>query len=287
MHYQTSNEPSSSTPSHQSKVSCVDKERLIELAEFLKSCRKRTDPAAFALPIRPRRRSPGLSRAEVATLAAISVDWYTWLEQGRNIRPSAQVLDQLTDVFRLTEPERRYLYSLANQPFGPTETLDTDIQLMRRMIEHMPQAPAIVLRKDWQILTQNHPANEFFGQWLHLEATERNLLYLFFTEPIFTQYLRDWEWHAKIAIRQFRAIYATELGNPVFVMLIKRLTSVSVHFSQWWAETDVTGRDDGRKEFDHPSLGYLDFDYTILRPAENQAVEVIAFIPRTDELHPS
>lgn len=206
MRYQMSNEPSSNTPSHRSQDSCVEKKRLIELAEFLKACRKRTDPAVFVLPIRPRRRSPGLSRAEVATLAAISVDWYTWLEQGRNIRPSAQVLDQLADVFRLTEPERRYLYSLANQPFTPTETLDADIQLMRRMIEHMPQAPAIVLRKDWQILAQNHSANEFFGQWLHLEATDRNLLYLFFTEPIFTQSLRDWEWHAKIAIRQFRAI---------------------------------------------------------------------------------
>ena len=276
-----SHEPSIGTPNQRSEDNLIEKERLIELAEFLKACRKRTDPKSFELPIRPRRRSPGLSRAEVATLTAISVDWYTWLEQARNIRPSAQVLERLADVFQLTEPERRHLYSLARQPFTPTETLDADIQLMRRMVDHMTQAPAMVLRKDWQILTQNHAANEFFGQWLHLEEADRSLLYLFFTEPIFTECLRDWEWHAKIAIRQFRAIYATELGNPVFATLIERLNNVSARFSRWWLETDVTGRDDGRKEFDHPSLGYLDFDYTILRPAENQAVEVIAFIPRS------
>lgn len=282
-----SRKPSIDTPNQQSEDNPADEERLIELAEFLKACRRRTDPKSFELPVRPRRRSPGLSRAEVATLAAISVDWYTWLEQARNIRPSAQVLEQLAEVFRLIEPERRYLYSLANQPFTPIETLDTDIQLMQRMVEHMPQAPAIVLRKDWQILTQNRAADEFFGQWPHLKETDKNLLYLFFTEPIFTQSLRDWEWHAKIAIRQFRAIYATEMGNPVFTTLIERLANASTHFGQWWAETDVAGRDDGRKAFDHPSFGYLAFDYTILRPAENQAVEVIAFIPRSGELDSS
>ncbi|MEM9907879.1 MAG: helix-turn-helix transcriptional regulator [Cyanobacteria bacterium P01_D01_bin.44] len=275
-----SNKPRSTTPNHHKHIDRINSERLTELAEFLKSCRKRTNPETFGLPSQPRRRNPGLSRAEVASLAGISVDWYTWLEQGRDIRPSVQVLDNLTKVFRLTEPEKRYLYALTDYPPIPTEALDADVQLMRCMIGHMPKAPAIVLRKDWQILTQNACADELFGTWSHVEETNKNILYLFFTAPIFTEHLRHWEWHAKIAIRQFRAIYATEIGNPVFVSLIERLNNISPHFSQWWAETDVAGRDDGRKEFDHPSLGYLDYDYTILRPAENQALEVIIFIPR-------
>ncbi len=273
--------PRSTNPNHRDKIDRINSERLTQLSEFLKSCRQRTNPEILGLPERPRRRNPGLSRAEVANLAGMSVDWYTWLEQGRNICPSTDVLNQLAKVFQLNEPERRHLYSLADYTPIPTEVLDADIQLMQRMISHLSKAPALILRKDWQILAQNNSANKFFNTWSYLEDNDRNLLYLFFTDPIFTQYLRQWEWHAKIAIRQFRAIYATEIGNPIFVSLIERLSNISTQFSKWWRETDVTGRDNGRKEFDHPSLGYLDYDYTILRPAENQAIEVIAFIPRT------
>ena len=273
--------PRRTNPNHRGQSDRINSERLTQLSKFLKFCRKRTNPEVFGLPERPRRRNPGLSRAEVANLAGISVDWYTWLEQGRNVRPSTDVLNQLAKVFQLTEPERRHLYSLADYTPIPTEVLDADIQLMQRMISHMPKAPALILRKDWQILAQNDSANKFFNTWSNLEARDRNLLYLFFTDPIFTQHLRQWEWHAKIAIRQFRAIYATEIGNPAFISSIERLSNNSPQFNRWWTETDVTGRDDGRKEFDHPSLGYLDFDYTILRPAENQAIEIIVFIPRT------
>ena len=270
----------SGSPTYQQKVDAAKTERLIELSEFLKSCRDRTKPETFDLPIRPRRRSTGLSRAEVATLATISVDWYTWLEQGRDIQPSVQVLDKLAAVFRLTEPERRYLYALTERSLLPSEAFDADFQLMQRMIAQMSEAPAIILRKDWQILAQNSCADKVFGVWSHVSQDNKNFLHLFFTDKVFTQYLRNWEWHAKIAIRQFRAIYATEIGNPIFTSLIERLSNISPQFRQWWAETDVTGRDDGRKEFDHPSLGYYDYDYTILRPAENQAVEVIVFVPR-------
>ena len=273
-------EPMSGSPTYQQKAETAKTERLTELSEFLKSCRDRTKPETFDLPIRPRRRSRGLSRAEVATLATISVDWYTWLEQGRDIQPSVQVLDKLAAVFRLTEPERRYLYALTKRPLLPSEAFDADFQLIERMIAQMSEAPAIILRKDWQILAQNSCADNFFGTWNHVPQANKNLLYLFFTDKVFTQYLRNWEWHAKVVIRQFRAIYATEIGNPTFTSLIERLNSASAQFRQWWAETDVTGRDDGRKEFDHPSLGYHDYDYTILLPAENHAVEVIVFIPR-------
>ena len=273
--------PRSTNHNHYNKSDRINSQRLTQLSEFLKSCRQCMNPDVLGLPKRPRRRNPGLSRTEVASLAGISVDWYTWLEQGRDIRPSIDVLNQLAQVFQLTEPERRYLYSLADYTPIPTEVLDADIQLMQRMISHMPKVPALILRKDWRILAQNESANQFFNTWSNLNNDDKNLLYLFFTDPIFTEYLRQWEWHAKIAIRQFRAIYATEIGNPAFVLLIERLSKVSPQFSQWWAETDVTGRDNGRKEFDHPSLGYLDYDYTILRPAENQAIEIIAFIPRT------
>lgn len=278
-----SSEPMSANPTDQPLTEPTRAKRLSKLSEFLKSCRHRTKPETFdVLPIRPRRRTLGLSRVEVATLAEISVDWYTWLEQGRDIHPSAQVLDNLAAVFQLNKPERRYLYSLANYPCSPPEEPNADIRLIQKMIALMPSAPAIVLRKDWQILAQNECADEFFGRWELADEAKRNLLYLFFTDKTFTEYLRDWEWHARIVVRQFRTIYASEIGNPVFVSLVERLNRESSQFGNWWAEADVRGKDDGRKEFDHPLLGYRDYDYTIMRPAENQAIEILVFVPRTE-----
>ncbi|MEM8808676.1 MAG: helix-turn-helix transcriptional regulator [Cyanobacteria bacterium P01_G01_bin.38] len=274
--------PRSADPKQTERDDLINAERLKELSAFLKACRKRTSPETFGLPTQPRRRSPGLSRAEVASLAGISIDWYTWLEQGRNIRPSTQVIDSLSKVFQLTASERRHLYALTNYALSPPESPDTNIELVKHLITYMPLTPAMILSKDWQILAQNACADTVFGTWSHVEESRRNILYLFFTDPIFTQYLRQWEWHAQLAIRQFRPIYATEIGNPVFVRLIEQLTEISPQFREWWADSDVTGRDHGRKEFDHPSLGYLDYDYTILRPAENPSVEVITFIPRTE-----
>ena len=268
------------TPTNRMLIEATKAERLAKLSEFLKSCRNRTKPETFNLPVRPRRRSPGLSRAEVATLAAISVDWHTWLEQGRDVQPSPQVLDSLAIVFSLSGAERRYLYVLSNYALLLPEKLDADIQLLQRMIDGMPSAPAMLLRKDWRILGQNRCADELFGTWTHLKEEEKNLLYLFFTDRAFIEHLRDWERHARIVIRQFRAIYASELGNLSFSSLIEKLKDESPQFMSWWPEADVEARDDGRKEFDHPVLGYRDYDYTILRPAENQALEVLAFIPR-------
>ena len=276
--------PRSTTPTNKGKNDATQIERLTALAEFLKACRARAKPESLNLPVRPRRRTPGLSRTEVATLAEISVDWYTWLEQGRDIHPSIQVLDRLADTFQLTPVERRHLYTLSNHASTPIEQPDADIQIMQRLIAHLPKAPAIILGKDWQVLAQNSAADEFFTDWSHLNPAEKNMLYLFFTEEIFTQSLRNWEWHAKITIRQFRAIYATEIGNPVFIDLIERLSSVSPKFCEWWAQPDVAGRDDGRKAFEHPVLGCRDYDYTILRPAENQAVEVVVFMPCSTSL---
>ena len=58
-----------------------------ELAEFLRSRRRQVDPRAAGLPAGGPRRTPGLRREEVALLSGVSHTWYTWLEQGRDIRP--------------------------------------------------------------------------------------------------------------------------------------------------------------------------------------------------------
>src|SRR5262249_22125700 len=82
--------------------------RRMELASFLRPRRERLRPEQVGLPLRPRRRTPGLRREEVAELIGIGVTWYTWLEQARPIHVSADVVEQLARVFQLSKDERAY-----------------------------------------------------------------------------------------------------------------------------------------------------------------------------------
>src|SRR3954454_16648145 len=88
-------------------------ERRSELTDFLRNRRAQVTPQDAALPANGRRRTPGLRREEVAQLAGVGLSWYTWLEQGRDIKPSAQVLDALARVLRLDGAVRAHLFHLA------------------------------------------------------------------------------------------------------------------------------------------------------------------------------
>src|SRR5579871_4384176 len=94
-------------------------ERQQALADFLRQRRARLAPSEVGLPPGLRRRTPGLRREEVAQLANIGTSWYVWLEQGRDVHPSAQVLESLAQALRLTVNERRHLFLLAGQSFPP------------------------------------------------------------------------------------------------------------------------------------------------------------------------
>src|SRR5215472_7722159 len=94
-------------------------ERRQVLADFLRQRRARLAPADVGLPPGLRRRTPGLRREEIAQLANIGTSWYVWLEQGRDVHPSAQVLESLAQALRLTANERRHLFLLAGQALPP------------------------------------------------------------------------------------------------------------------------------------------------------------------------
>lgn len=87
--------------------------RLQELGEFLRTRRARLRPEDVGLPRGNRRKTPGLRRGEVAQIMGVSVDWYTWLEQGRSITPSTQVLERIVKTLHLDANERNHLFHLA------------------------------------------------------------------------------------------------------------------------------------------------------------------------------
>src|SRR6266567_7067515 len=101
-----------------------ESQRLQELADFLRTRRARLAPSDVGLPPGSRRRAPGLRRAEVAHLAGISVDWYTWLEQGRPISVSTQLLESLVQALHLNANEREHLFFLAHRQPPPARILE-------------------------------------------------------------------------------------------------------------------------------------------------------------------
>src|ERR1700722_3382024 len=90
--------------------------RRTELAAFLRSRRERVSPEDVGLPPGTRRRTAGLRREELAQVAGVGVTWYTWLEQGRPINASVQVLDAIATTLRLDPVERAHLFRLADLP---------------------------------------------------------------------------------------------------------------------------------------------------------------------------
>lgn len=87
-----------------------------ELADFLKTRWAKLLPSQVGLPLGSRRRVRGLRREEVAELADISTNWYTWLEQGRRVNVSPQALERITQALQLDRHESEHLFTLAGHP---------------------------------------------------------------------------------------------------------------------------------------------------------------------------
>ena len=236
-------------------------DRLRELGAFLRSRRERLSPADVGLAPGFRRRTPGLRREEVALLAGVGTTWYTWLEQGRDIRPSAEVLTALAETLHLDGAERRHLFILAGRPQAgrlppAPERID---EPLARMLESLAGHPAYVMGRRWDILAWNRAASAVFGDYGALEGDGRNIMHVLFTNARHRRMLVEWEALARSALGQFRADSAKYLGDPGFERLIALLDAASPEFRRWWPERDVLSRQSGVKRLNHPQAGPMAF----------------------------
>ncbi|TIV69767.1 MAG: helix-turn-helix domain-containing protein, partial [Mesorhizobium sp.] len=153
---------------------------------------RRTDArssVAFCAPCArasSRRRAPGLLREEVALLAGISATWYTWLEQGREANPSAQVLHALADVLKLLPVEREHLFKLAKPEWLPetsrSERPSPD-PWMADLLTALSPNPAYALNRAWDFAAWNDGAAALFGGFDPEDPVKRNLLTRLFLDP--------------------------------------------------------------------------------------------------------
>jgi transcriptional regulator with XRE-family HTH domain len=258
--------------------------RRAELADFLRNRRASIKPEDVGLPSGGRRRTPGLRREEVAQLANIGATWYTWLEQGRDVRASLDVLEALSRALRLNRAERIHLVLLGRgeEPPPCKSPAERVSPTLRRLIENLGLNPAFILGRRWDYLAWNDAAVALLGDLASVPRASRNHAWLTFTDPARRELFADWEESSRLLVAKFRADSARHLGDPAFESLTAALRKASADFSRAWDRHEVSQTGEGRKNLRHPIVGPLAFSHAVFHPAENSEQRLILYSPLPD-----
>jgi transcriptional regulator with XRE-family HTH domain len=251
------------------------------LAAFLQTRRARLTPVEVGLPPGVRRRTPGLRREEVAHLAGVGLTWYTWLEQGRDISVSDQVLESIAATLQLDPHETRYLFTLAHPEVIPSAPLEPEslTPTLQRLLAVHDAMPAFILGRCWNILAWNDATTCLLGDLEAMPDTERNHLWLMFLHPGVRQSLQEWEMHAQRMVAEFRVSYGRYLEDERCTQLVERLQADSAEFRAWWPRHDVVVRRSVYKDFVHPQVGRLSFEQTTLLASDAPELKLVVKMP--------
>lgn len=224
----------------------------------------------------------GLRREEVAYLAGMSVTWYTWLEQGRAIRPSRQVLKALAETLRLSQAEWVYLLSLAgySEPDSAAGPVFRRVPAhVQRFLDSLLDLPSYVLAPDWRVLAWNAAYAGLYPGIVSVPESDRNLLWLLFTDPYLRELLPDWEGCVRAHVAAFRAQAGLLLSDRRFSGVVKRLLAVSESFRAVWESHSVEGLSSRERVFRHPVAGDLQLEQHIMTPSDSPGLKVVILTP--------
>ncbi|MEM1333906.1 MAG: helix-turn-helix transcriptional regulator [Actinomycetota bacterium] len=250
-----------------------------ELGAFLRARRAAIRPEQVGLPTGRGRRTPGLRREEVALLAGVSVTWYTWLEQGRRINASDDVLLAIGRALRLDDAGCDHLLALTDPGTADVEAPAEAPSALVRLLDALLPAPAYVLGPHWEFLGWNQAQLRLYPSLASLEPPRRNLLWVLFADPATRDLIVDWDIHARQALAEFRSATSTIRHDPAMTELVAILADESLEFAEWWPEQQVSGFETRLRRFRHPSAGELTFEYQQLTPAEWPHLRVVAQLP--------
>jgi transcriptional regulator with XRE-family HTH domain len=260
--------------------------RRAELAHFLRSRREALAPEDVGLPGGGRRRTPGLRREEVAQLAGVGTTWYTWLEQGRDVRASSSVLEAISWALQLTPAEQAHLVLLgrgeqATTEPRPLEELDPTIE---RLVESLNPSPACVTGWCWDFLGANRAYLAVFGEPLAMPDGRLNQLWTIFMDPARRRiHGADWEVGARRITARFRADTTRHVGDPHFEELVAALREGSPEFDEWWGLHEVASSGVGRKTVNHPVAGKLHFEHAPFRLEEDPDRRLVLYTAAGDK----
>ena len=258
--------------------------RRSELAAFLRSRRERITPEDAGLAPGMRRRTAGLRREEVAQLSGVGVTWYTWLEQGRPINASTQVLDAVARTLRLDEAEREHLYRLAEVPEA-TPAPEADLLAVpeiQEILDGLTTLPASVVNERFDLLAWNAAFGAVFPTVVDVPRAERNTLWLNFTHPACCHpYVNRADQLGRM-VAQLRAAYGRHVGEPAWTGFVRRLQAASPEFGRMWAQHEVSSPASYQKIFRHPAHERLSLTTNSLAVLAAPGTRMVVYTPADD-----
>ncbi|MEO3809083.1 helix-turn-helix transcriptional regulator [Sphaerisporangium sp. B11E5] len=250
----------------------MDSDKL--LGDFLRARREVTSPHSVGLIDAGRRRTPGLRREEIAMLAGVSTDYYIRLEQGRERRPSEQVLGALARALNLDGVATDHLFELAHprprRPARRAEPVGPGLLSILRGLDH---TPAFVLGRWMDVLAANRMTRALYDGLDHND----NLLRLTFLNPESRGFYVDWEVAAGTKAALLRGLAGTDPDDPYLPELVDELCDRSDEFRRIWARHDVDVRGDEDKRFHHPLVGDITLTIERLFVGKHSGQQLVVF----------
>jgi transcriptional regulator with XRE-family HTH domain len=239
-----------------------------QLAEFLRNRRMALTPEDIGLPSGRRRRTSGLRREEVASLAMISTDYYSRMEQQRASQPSVEVVASLAKALRLSLDERDHLFRLAGHNAPARTPGGTEVSAaMVRILDRLHDTPAQVMSALGETLVQTPPARALLGDETRYEGLARSILYRWFTDET-ARSVYPVEDHPKVG-RSFvagaRIAYVRDGATSRAAQIVDSLLQRSPEFAEQWAQHHVDQSHELEKRIVHPRLGVLDLQCQVLQ----------------------
>jgi transcriptional regulator with XRE-family HTH domain len=255
-----------------------------ELGDFLRGRRERIAPQQVGVAHHGRRRTPGLRREEVAQLSGVGVTWYTWLEQGRDIHVSEQVLTAIARTLMLDRDERNHLFALAgaSDHTAAGECNAVSPQLHATLAKLDPY-PACVVTGKYDVLAYNRAYNNLLTNFDELPVEDRNCMWLTFTDPLWKKVVVEWEDAAARMVANLRVLMADRVGDATWKSFVARLRAASPEFAEMWARHEVRGIENKAKRFRHPVVGMLKFHSTNTWLAPRSGRRMLVYVPSDAE----
>jgi transcriptional regulator with XRE-family HTH domain len=259
--------------------------RRAELAAFLRTRRERITPEQAGLPPGVRRRTPGLRREEVAQLSGVGVTWYTWLEQGRPINASPQVLSAIARTLLLDQAEREHLFRLADLPDAATAAAagtagcEQVLPEVQEILDTLSPLPGCVLNERFDLLAWNAAYEALWPGMVGRAPSERNVLWQIFTHPACCHPYVNRAEQLSLLVAQLRGAYGRHVGEPAWTGFVRRLSAVSPQFAELWDEHDVASQATYLKIFRHPAYPQLALTTTSLAVQAVPGTRVVVYRP--------
>ncbi len=257
------------------------------LGQFLKSRRERLQPEKVGITDTSRRRTPGLRREEVAYMANISATYYTWLEQGRDVKPSQEILQNIGTALQLDRDELMHLIDLSEiGSLQSQENIDEDEEedstSLYAAVEQL-NYPSFIINDSTEVLAWNRAAELIISDFNAWPKEERFMLNIIFTDEKIRAQMVNRDEFISYSVAVFRGVCGRHPDHPEYLERAGWLYEKYAEFKSVWEQHDVRQKRITCGIFQHPEVGLLEFQAHSLAVDGNPTLHWSIYTPYTIE----